>query len=40
MIGILIELLEEISFEMELVQANKLQQKVEEDKMEKKCLIY
>ena len=36
----LIELLEEISFEMELVQANKLQQKVEEDKMEKKCLIY
>ena len=36
----LIKLLEEISFEMELVQANKLQQKVEEDIMEKMCLIY
>ena len=36
----LIELVEDIAFDMEVIQANKLNTKVEEDKMKKLCLIY
>ena len=36
----LIELVEEIGFEMEMIQSVKLQQKVEEDQPKKLCLIY
>ena len=36
----LIELMEDISFEMEIVQSQKLQQKVDEDITRKLCLIY
>ena len=36
----LIELLEEISFELEVIQSSKMKQKIEEDQMNELCLIY
>ena len=36
----LIELVEEISFEMEVVQSNRIQEKIEQDRMKTICSIY